>query len=270
MTAAAPRVAGTLKTGLDLLEALGNAGRPLGLSELARTVDADNANVYRLLTVLRARGYVNRNEESKTYSLSAGVVQLAGALLRNMDVVTEARPLMRDLVKLTGESVHLAHRTITGGVYLARERLARRVTVETEIGSPVVVHATSTGKALYCCDPAEAVAAVLDREGMEAFTPNTITDSAELLADLAATARRGFALDNEELSVGVRCIASPVVDISGRVRATIGLSGPASRLDDERLRKHAALVCAAAKELSERLGGDWGFRVPEPDAALSW
>ena len=270
MASVEPRVAGALNTGLDLLEGLGAASRPLGLSELARTLDADNANVHRLLAVLRNRGYVNRNEDAKTYSLGAGVVQLAGALLRNMDVVTEARPLMRELVNVTGESVHLAHKTVHGGVYLARERLARRVTVETEIGSPVVVHATSTGKALYCCDPTEIVEAILNREGMDVYTDNTITDRDVLLADLEATAARGYALDNEELSVGVRCIASPVVDISGTVKASIGLSGPASRLDDERLQKCAALVCAAAKTLSEQLGGEWNFTAPQPDKVLTW
>ena len=265
MAGGEPRVGGALMTGLDVLEALGSVPGPIGLSELARILDADNAHVHRLLGVLKNRGYVHRDEANKTYTLGAGVVQLAGSLLRNMDLVAAARPLMRELMTVSGESVHLAHRTITGGVYLARERLARRVTVETEIGSPVVVHATSTGKALYCRDPAEMLEEVMDLNALERFTEHTITDRTGLLDDLAATAKRGFALDNEELSIGVRCVASPVVDIRGTIRASIGLSGPATRLDGEEIGRCAMLVCTAAKTLSERLGGEWDFPLPPPD-----
>ena len=265
MAGAEPRVGGALMTGLDVLEALGSVPGPVGLSELARMLDADNGHVHRLLGVLKNRGYVHRDEANKTYTLGAGVVQLAGSLLRNMDLIAQARPLMRELMNVTGESVHLAHRTVRGGVYIARERLARKITVETEIGAPVVVHATSTGKALYCRDSAESLGEVMDLDALERFTEHTITGRAEFLRDLAATAERGFALDNEELNIGVRCVASPVVGIGGNVRASIGISGPATRLDGEVIGKCAALVCAAAKTLSERLGGEWDFPLPSPD-----
>ena len=264
-----PRVAGALMTGLDVLEALSTVPRAVGVSELARLVDADKGNVHRLLAILESRGYVHRDESTKTYTLAAGVVQLAGALLRNMDLVTQARPLMRELVNVTGESVHLAHKTVTGGVYIARERLARRVIVETEIGSPVVVHATSTGKALYCRDAPEGVESIATANSLERFTEHTITDLDDLLHDLKVTAERGFALDKEELSVGVKCIASPVVDINGSIRASIGLSGPASRLDDERVEKCAALVCDAARKLSAQLGGEWEFAFFDSETDLA-
>ena len=267
MAGAGPRVGGALMTGLDVLEALGSTSGPVGLSELARMLDADNGHVHRLLGVLTKRGYVHRDEAYKTYTLGAGVVQLAGSLLRNMDLVSQARPVMLDLMNVTGESVHLAHRTMTGGVYIARERLARKITVETEIGAPVVVHATSTGKALYCRDSAEELARVVDLDTLERFTEHTITDRQALLGDLAATAQRGFATDNEELNIGVRCVASPVVDIGGNIRASIGISGPATRLDGETVNKCAALVCTAAKTLSEHLGGEWDFPRPSRDPA---
>lgn len=267
MAGAEPRVGGALMTGLDVLEALGSASGPVGLSELARMLNADNGHVHRLLAVLRNRGYVHRDEANKTYTLGAGVVQLAGSLLRNMDLVSQARPLMLDLMNVTGESVHLAHRTMTGGVYIARERLARKITVETEIGAPVVVHATSTGKALYCRDSAEELGRVIDLDTLERFTEHTLTGREELLSDLSATAQRGFALDNEELNLGVRCVASPVVDIGGNIRASIGISGPATRLDGEMIGKCAALVCTAAKTLSAHLGGEWDFPLPSRDPA---
>ena len=264
MAGAGPRVGGALMTGLDVLEALGSAPGPVGLSELARTLSADNGHVHRLLGVLTKRGYVHRDEANKTYTLGAGVVQLAGSLLRNMDLVSQARPIMLDLMNVTGESVHLAHRTMSGGVYIARERLARKITVETEIGAPVVVHATSTGKALYCRHSAQELSQILDLDALERFTEHTITDRAALLGDMAATARRGFALDNEELNIGVRCVASPVVDIGGSIRASIGISGPATRLDGEMIDRCAALVCTAAMTLSQHLGGEWDFGAPAP------
>ena len=105
----------------------------------------------------------------------------------------------------------------------------------------------------------------MDLDTLEGFTEHTITDREEFLRDLAATAERGFALDNEELNIGVRCVASPVVGIGGNVRASIGVSGPATRLHGEAVGKCAALVCTSAKTLSELLGGDWDFPLPSHD-----
>jgi hypothetical protein len=109
---------------------------------------------------------------------------------------------------------------------------------------------------------------VVDWEALERFTEHTITDRQALLDDMAATAERGFALDNEGLSLGVRCVASPVVGIGGNIRASIGISGPTTRLDAETIGKCAVVVCSAAKTLSEILGGQWDFPLPSSDPVV--
>lgn len=249
-----PRVAGALMTGLDILEALSTVTAPVGVTHLARTIDGDKGNVHRLLGTLESRGYVTQNPTTKAYSLAPGVVQLAGTMLRNMDVVTLARPLMAELVDTTGESVHLAHRSSNGAVYLARDRKTNGVVVETEIGAQAVVHATATGKALFCRDSRDRLQNLVGIE-LEPFTPHTIVDFDQLVDELRLTATRGYAIDDEELNLGVRCVAAPVSDLQGRHIATIGLSGPAGRIDRTRLDSLADIVVEAANKLSAHLGG---------------
>lgn len=251
-----PRVGGALMTGLDLLEALSTVTKPVGVTELSRLVDGDKGNVHRLLAALEARGYVTRHEATKGYSLAPAVVQLAGTMLRNMDLVTLARPLMAELVAITGESTHLAHRTSRGGVYLARERKSQGIMVETEIGAEVAIHATATGKALFCCEEPERVAELVGPK-LERFTNLTITDIDGFLAELAETRARGYAVDDEELNLGVRCVAAPITDIEGQVVASVGLSGPANRVTRDRIDDYGRMVGDVANKLTAHLGGTW-------------
>lgn len=243
---------GALEAGLNLLEALSVGSG--GVTELARRVDRDKANVFRLLKALQFRGYVVQDPLTKQYSLSAMVLSLAGAMLRSLDVAAVSRPIMAALLETIGESVHLAYPTAVGAVYIAQERPPNRVNVETEIGSRAEIHCTATGKALYAyADEARlrrVVALPLTR-----FTPRTIETFDGLLTELQRVRERGYAVDDEELNLGIRCVAAPAWNVHGEVAAAIGISGPAERISLARLDEVARAVVAAADELSARLGG---------------
>ncbi len=172
-----------------------------------------------------------------------------------MDLVSVARPVMRPLSDETGEAVHLARRTRAGGVYVAQERQKGGiVTVETEIGAQPVIHATATGKALYCM-AAEAVVRRVVHEPLQSFTTSTLTSVAALLDDLRGVRERGFAVDDEELNLEVRCVAAPIFDIYGSPVASIGLSGPAARIARSRVDDLGDQVRAAAEQITKEAGG---------------
>lgn len=254
----ASRAAGALLTGLDLLEGLARRPEGLGVTALAREVNADKGNVHRLLRVLEDRGYVEQDPATKIFRVSTRMISLAGQVLRGVDLVAGAGPIMRELSAATGEAVHLARRTRGGGVYVAQERQrGGRITVETEIGAQPIIYASSTGKALYCTATPEELAELLP-DPFTAYTMRTHTGIDSLAADLAQVCRRGYAIDDEELNLDVRCVAAPIFDLHGVPLASIGISGPASRVTLARIGDLGRMVTVAAFRITQQVGG----RVP--------
>lgn len=249
------RAAGALASGLDILELLAKETDGLGATAVARALGLDKGNAHRLLRMLEERGYVEQDPATKAFRASVQLVSLAGNLLRSMDLVSVARPVMRQLSDETGEAVHLARRTRAGGVYVAQERQKGGiVTVETEIGAQPVIHATATGKALYCM-AAEADVRRVVHEPLGSFTTRTHTSVEELLEDLGGVRERGYAVDDEELNLDVRCVAAPIFDIYGVPVASIGLSGPAARVAPARIEDLGNRVRAAAERITREGGG---------------
>jgi DNA-binding IclR family transcriptional regulator len=248
---------GSLTAGLDILELLARSPEGVGVTDLARHVELDKGHAHRLLRELERRGYVEQDPSSKLFHATVQFVSLAGLILRNLDLLSAASPILQQLQDATGEAVHLARRVRAGGVYVAQERPTARISVETEIGSQPVLHCTATGKALFAF--AEDELRSLLTEPFTRYTHRTLTTFEELGRELAATRERGYAVDDEELSPEVRCVAAPVFDMMTKVVGCVGLSGPISRVTLDRLPELGVLVLAAAREVSSRIGG----RAPE-------
>jgi DNA-binding IclR family transcriptional regulator len=245
---------GALLSGLELLEIICNQDQAIGVSELARLANQDKGNVHRTLAVLASRGFIEQNRDTKKYIASSHVLTLARTLLGKIDIIDIARPFMKELASVVNESVHLAQRTINGGVYVAQERQRGRFTVETEIGASPILHATATGKALFCYDNWIDVENFLNLP-LEKFTKFTITSATRFEQELKAVREQGFATDNEELNLDIRCAAAPIFDHSGSVIASIGISGPSSRIDTERLNIVGNFVLDAANKITIKGGG---------------
>lgn len=247
---------GALESGLDVLEALAQSSVGLGVSDLATDLAMDKGNAHRILQSLVARGYAQQDQETKRYRASAKLVSIVGSMLRRLDVRSAAEAACDELMELTGESVHASQMTSGGPVYVLQRKAPFRVSVDTEIGSRPPMHATATGKAVLAQLPLLERAAWTDGPGpLERFTFRTITDVDELHRELDVVANRGYAIDDEEYNPGVRCVAAPVFGIDGAVAGCIGVSSPIHRMDIERVPVVAAQLIAAARTVTERLGG---------------
>ena len=237
-----------------MLEALASRTSGLGVSDLASELSMDKGNVHRILQSLIARGYAQQDIHTKRYRASAKLVSVAGSVLRRLDLRSAAEDICDELVDQTGESVHASQMTSGGPVYVLQRKAPFRVSVETEIGSRPPLHATATGKAVLAylteADRAAWTAAPLDR-----FTFRTISSLEELDRELEATRSRGYAIDDEEYTAGVRCIAAPVFGIDGAVVGCIGVSSPVFRMGIERVPIVAEQLLAAVRRITERLGG---------------
>lgn len=244
---------GVLLTGLAIIEALSDR-QPLSITQLAIEVNGDKGNIHRIARVLHQAGYVDQDPVTKQYSLSPRIVQLAGRALHALDIRVVSNPYLEALARRTGESVHLAVKTRRGAMYVSQIRASNRLGVETDIGESPIIHCTSTGKSLYAFASEDDLRDALE-EPLTRYTPKTITSVEMLKKDLARTRVQGYAVDDEELTDGVRCVASAVFDAQGTVVGAIGISGPVSRISLSRLLELGEEVRETALQVTQQLGG---------------
>jgi IclR family acetate operon transcriptional repressor len=236
----------SIERAFDLLEMLADAGGALGLSELAAVSGLPLPTVHRLMRTLVNRGYV-RQEASRRYALGSRLIRLGETSSRMLG--TWLRPFLAQLVRETGETANLAMLDGDEVVYIAQVPSPHSMRMFTEPGRRVRPHCTAVGKALLAQLPPEQARTLLGRDGLPAYTPTTITDPDLLLAHLAVIRKQGYALDEGEQEVGVRCFAVAVPDAPGSL--AISTSGPQARMTDDAAArivpalKHAALQVSA-------------------------
>jgi IclR family acetate operon transcriptional repressor len=245
-----PRAGGvqSLARAFELLETLADAGGEAGLSELADRTGLAPATIHRLVRTLVGLGYL-RQLPSRRYTLGPRLVGLGETAARQFG--RWATPVLDELVAAAGETANLAVLDGDRAVYVAQVPSRHSMRMFTEIGRRVPLHCTGVGKALLSALPAGESAAIVERTGLPAVTPTTITDPGLLAAELAVARGRGYVLDEGEQETGVRCVAAPVTGPHGS--AAVSVSGPVSRMDDATVARIAPLVVAAGRRLGSLL-----------------
>ncbi|GHF26009.1 IclR family transcriptional regulator [Streptomyces mashuensis] len=238
----------SLERAFDLLERMADAGGEVGLSELAASSGLPLPTIHRLMRTLVACGYV-RQQPNRRYALGPRLIRLGESSARLLG--TWARPHLARLVEETGETANMALLDGDEVVYVAQVPSRHSVRMFTEVGRRVLPHTTGVGKALLAQSPDDEVRALLGRTGMPAATEKTITTPEGFLTELAQVRANGFAVDDNEQEIGVRCLAVPVPD--SPTSAAISISGPAGRLTEEATERIVPLLQEVAADLSATL-----------------
>jgi IclR family acetate operon transcriptional repressor len=235
----------SLQRAFDLLEGLADAGGEASLSELAAGTGLPLPTIHRLIRTLVSLGYVRQNT-NRRYALGSRLIRLGEGASRQFG--TWARPLLSELVDAVGETANLAVLEGDEVVYVAQVPSRHSMRMFTEVGRRLLPHGTGVGKAMLAQLPTEDVRKLLARTGMPSYTPNTFTDAEKLLADLDRITKAGYALDENEQELGVRCIAVPVLD--GPTLAAVSVSGPEGRLTKDAVDRIAPVIKEVATRLS--------------------
>ncbi|MGH7721770.1 MAG: IclR family transcriptional regulator [Candidatus Dormibacteria bacterium] len=238
---------------LRILESFGARERDVSLGDLADRVALPKSSVHRLLTTLIAHGFVDRDPETRRYTLGIRLFELGSAAIHERGLHGAAQPQLEELSRATGETCHLAVLSGFEAVYVYKIDGPANISMSSRVGGRAPCHATSIGKVLIAWAPSELVAEVR-AHSMTAFTTHTITSLERFDAELAIVRTQGYALDLEEYSEGLHCISAPVHDQTGRVTAALGIAGPRTRIQGERLAELIPVVVSAARELSRQLG----------------
>ena len=238
-----------------ILEILARDGEA-GVTEVARELGVHKSTASRLLAALDRRELVTEDAARGKFRLGVGLVRLAGAAGRRLDVVQESRPVCRALAAEVGETVNLAILSGREALYLDQVAGPAALSPHNWAGQRIPLHATSDGKVLlaYLPDAEDAVRAGYLTPPLRRFTEHTITDPGDLLRALAEVRQRGFATAAEELEDGLTAVAAPVRDAEGNVIASVSASGPSFRIPAGRIPALADSVRQGAAAISRRLG----------------
>jgi DNA-binding IclR family transcriptional regulator len=239
---------------LDLIEALAQTPEGLTFTELQRILKCPKSSLHTLLGTLAARSYVELEPKQRRYTLGIRVWENGQAYLRHRELVREALPMMESIRNALNETVQLAVLDGIENVYLAKIDCSHPVRLQSEVGKRLFAHATGLGKVLLAGLPATELEARLQNRTLPAFTPNTIADTILLREELARVRQRGFAVDNQEYTPGLRCVAVPIRDHEEQVTAAMSVSIPLPRASEEQLSAALALLASASLEVARRLG----------------
>ena len=240
---------------LDLLEQFHDDVDELGVTELSKRLKLHKNNVFRLLATLESRGYIEQNKATENYRLGLKALELGQTFIKQMGLLRQAKPILDNIVSTCNETSYVAIFKDGYVVYLDVVETDMTVRVVSRVGSRLPAYCTAAGKVHLAHMSEDEINELLPTRELKTFTPATIASREALMKELVQVAEQGYAIDDEELDLGVRCVAAPIRDYTRRIVGAISISGPSMRLNNERIEQELVpLVLDAAEELSTRLG----------------
>ncbi len=238
---------------IRLTQAFSEHEYEMGISALATRLGLAKSTVHRLASTLVEYNMLEQNKETGKYRLGLALFELGTLVRRKMEVAPAAQSEIHALAEATGETIQLAILDHLSVLYIRIRESRQAVRTSSTLGTRAPAHCTSVGKVLLAFQPPDVVQAVIEH-GLERHTANTVTDPDALRAELGAIRTRGYAIDDEEMEVGLRCVAAPIRDHSGRVVAAISVAAPVQRMTKKTVQSTIPSVVASADAVSRRMG----------------
>lgn len=236
-----------------VLETLAQTG-PSALADLSRQLELNKSTTHRLLCSLIYMGYVKQDPETQKYDLSLKILSLSNRLLSRMDILELVRPHLKRLSQETGETVHFVQLDGADAVYIYKEESYQNsVRMVSKVGNRIPLYCSGVGKAMAADMEECQVKAFWDSSDIQKLTPHTITEYPKFLERLKEIRKTGYALDDEENELGVRCIAVSIPDYKGRAKYAFSISAPAARMSDTRVSELSEIVLRVKSDITNTL-----------------
>ncbi len=249
----------SVRRAIAILKALTDSEEGLTLTEVCQAVGLAPSTAHRLLTTLQDERFARVESGSGLWSVGVEAFSVGSAFLRTRDLVAMAAPELRQLMYESGETVNLAVMDDGEATYLAQVECGEMMRAFARPGARVPLHCSGVGKALLAAMDPAAVERLLARHPLRRGACRSQVSPGRLAADLRTTRARGFAIDDQEQAVGLRCVAAAVLDERGEPMAAVSLSGPMARITDARVPMLGELVVRTALAIMVRMGG----RLPD-------
>lgn len=257
----------SLERAFILLELLCKSPDGMAIHQLSEITGLHKSTVHRLLGAMMERGYVRREAESAVYRAGMRICELSGYIQENLDVVALARGPMERLSRRTGETVHLVEQDGDEVVYIYKvESIHGAIRMVSRIGMRRPMYCTGMGKAILATRPMGEIRRYWGRTEHQLYTPHTIVRQDAFFREIEQIRQRGYAMDNEENELGVRCVAAAIPDWQGAACRALSISAPLTRMTDERVEALVPQLLASRDEIAACLGGLPVERMPVQQA----
>jgi len=240
---------------LSILNVIADADRGMTMTDIAQRASLPLSTTHRLLTTLQHERYVRFDNEQSLWMMGVQAFIIGNAFVRSRDIIATSRPHMMALMEKSGETVNLAVIDQGECIYLAQVECRQMMRVQAKPGSRVPIHSSAVGKALLAAMPVEKAKKFIQMREFERATDNTVIDQKALCKEIEEVRDIGFAYDDEEHCIGLRCVASAIYDEFGEPIAAVSLSGPMARVGDERFPVLGDMVKECAAEITAAMGG---------------
>lgn len=255
-----PRVLQSVDGALVILEVLAKAGAGMTLADIATEAQRPKASVYRVLQTFVRRGYA-RALGGGVYGPGPQILSLAGRVRADLGLVQVAGPILRRLLEDTRETIHLGLFTGTEAIYIEKIEARDFFAVQSYVGMSMKLHCTAIGKSILANLPVDERRNLLRGSRLERSTPRTLTTVSALEIELGTVEANGYAIDNEENHVGIRCVGAPIFREDGTVLGGVSVTSPAFRFSVEDAVALAPKVQQVANDISSSIGWS-GMRQP--------
>jgi DNA-binding IclR family transcriptional regulator len=242
----------SLAKGLRVLELLATNG-DMSATQVAACLETSRAASHRFLTTLRDLDYVEKTEEGR-FRLTFRVLELGMRKLEGFEIRHIAHPHMQKLAFTFGETVNLGHWDGNAIVHLDKANSAEILRLDVGMGAVAPAYCTGLGKAILAHLPEAEFEAYLQSVELRPLSSKTIKTPERLRADIEKIRQRGYSIDNEELSLGLRCVGAPVFDYTGRPTYALSVSGPAQRMTMKKIEAIQAELLPLCRKISRRIG----------------
>lgn len=239
---------------LSIVEVLSEFDEGLGLTEISEKVGLHKSTVHRLLFTLMVKSYVEQNESTNKYRLTLKLFELGSRKIEKMNIVTIARPILKELMEKTNEVIHLVVREGTEIVYIVKVESQNPIRMYSKIGKRSQVYCTAVGRSMLAYMTDKEVLNIWENSNIEKLTEHTVTDFHKFKDSINAVKEKGYAIDEQENEIGIRCTAASILDYKGEVCGAISISGSIISFKEEKIERFSKLIIEYSTRISKELG----------------
>jgi DNA-binding IclR family transcriptional regulator len=238
----------------QILDCFGFDHQELSVSEIGAKTGLHRSTAHRILMALEYNDLIKQNPSTGKYHLGIKLFKLGHQAVSQLNLREICRPFLSRLMNDTKETIHLAVLDDDQVLYLDKVEGPHALRMPSRVGRYIPTYCTSLGKAMLSCLDDQEVKSILRRQTLKPHTENTVKNINQLLADLGSVRKRGYAVDNEEIEIGLRCVGAPLRDYTGGMVGAISVAAPSARLSEKNTPVIGRMVIAIAAEISQKLG----------------
>jgi DNA-binding IclR family transcriptional regulator len=250
----AERLIQSVERAADVLELFLTTPAELSVKEISQELALSKSTVHGIIKTLEHRGYLEQNPNDLKYRLGMKLFELGIAVENQLDVGKIARPIIESLVAELKETVHLVVLQRDEVIYIEKVEGPQTLRISSQVGKRAPIHCTGVGKAILAFQEDAEIDRILSTTALEPYTEYTLTDKEEIKKQLKTIQQKGFSVDDEEIELGLRCVAAPIFNHQGKAIASVSCAAPTMRLEDEQLSKVIQGIKQAALEISKCMG----------------